>query len=115
MNDSLPSPGNYAVHPNLCLPAHKGVQSETDVEMTYADDSDDDDAPSLLSVSIPCQIRLPDERLSLSTSYAARQSISDISNVCDLVETDCEEAGRNSRISYANCIISKEKREDLLW
>ncbi|XP_065574069.1 fat-like cadherin-related tumor suppressor homolog isoform X5 [Artemia franciscana] len=93
LNDSLPSPGNYAVHPNLYLPAHKGVQSETDVEMTYADDSDDDDAPSLLSVSIPSQIRLPDERLSLSTSYAARQSMSDISNVCDLVETDCEEAG----------------------
>ncbi|XP_065574019.1 porphobilinogen deaminase-like isoform X1 [Artemia franciscana] len=93
LNDSLPSPGNYAVHPNLYLPAHKGVQSETDVEMTYADDSDDDDAPSLLCVSIPSQIRLPDERLSLSTSYAARQSISDISNVCDLVEMDCEEAG----------------------
>ena len=44
-------------------------------------------------MSIPSQIRLPDERLSLSTSYAARQSMSDISNVCDLVETDCEEAG----------------------
>lgn len=109
----MPPPGNYLRHPNLYLPAYS-IAGETEGEdndsiVMHQDqnnmagevdgDDDDDDSPSSSRSSFASQIHRPSALLRGTVNGAASSgaervvsvgSCSDISNLCDIEDSEYE-------------------------